>query len=66
VPADGLVVKGSDVSGNGTDALCGTELTCGDLVACAPPTLDAESVCGTSLRMDALPQGGGWDVCGAD
>lgn len=64
-PRDVLDVRGSQVTGNGTDASCATE-ACADLVACEAPVLDEGASCDKSLRMEPEAPGQGWSVCEGD
>jgi hypothetical protein len=64
-PRDVLELRGSAVTGNGTDASCATE-ACGDLVACSRPAVDERSSCDRSLQMKPEAPGEGWAVCEGD
>jgi len=64
-PRDVLELRGSEVTGNGTNAACATE-GCADLVACGAPVLDERSSCDKSLQMAPEAPGEGWAVCEGD
>jgi len=60
-----LTVKGSTVTGNGTDASCGVSRTCADLTSCGLPEVSA-STCGTSYDVASGFPGTSWGVCSLD
>lgn len=62
-PTADLDLRDSQVTGNGTSALCGAGEACGDLVSCNAPLLDDTSICDRSLQMEGTA---GWSACAAD
>jgi hypothetical protein len=62
-----LVVKGSNVSGNGTAPACGVSAACADLASCSgPPRLSVGASCGTSYVLGSGIPGSAWGVCSLD
>jgi hypothetical protein len=60
-------IKRSTVTGNDTDAGCGTTEVCADVATCqAPPRLAGGAVCDHSYRVGSGNPGEDWDVCTLD
>ncbi len=60
-----ITLKGSTVTGNGTDASCGVSRTCADLTSCGLPELSS-STCDTSYDVASGFPGVSWGVCALD
>ncbi len=60
-----LRLRGSTVTGNGTDPSCGVSRTCADLTSCGLPEVSA-STCDTSYDVNSGFPGTSWGVCALD
>jgi hypothetical protein len=60
-----VVVKATDLTGNGLDSSCGTTEACGSVGSCAAPKL-LEVTCDTSYVVGSGIPGQSWSLCAQD